>query len=80
MASDEMLQETLAALERVGCQFHLCNGPTLEPEDMRTCYVCKTIAKGRHHLGLPVRRTDEETWQEEHDREMAAYLRRATHQ
>lgn len=68
MASDEMLIEALEALEQVGCQFEFCNGPTLEPVDMQTCFVCVTLARGRHHLGLPVRKDAvDSTWQERHD-------------
>lgn len=46
--------EALEALERVGCQFYMCTGPTLEPEDMVTCFACITVAKLRTLLGMEV--------------------------
>lgn len=56
MAGDAMMvaQEALEALERIGCQFYMCTGPTLEPEDMVTCFACVTVAKLRTLLGMEV--------------------------
>lgn len=60
MAShEELLAEAIEALERVGCEFEYCGGPTLEPEDMRTCYVCDLLARLRVALGRPPRLPDE---------------------
>lgn len=56
MTSDAMVvaQEALEALERIGCQYKFCTGPTLEPEDMVTCFACVTVAKLRTLLGMEV--------------------------
>ena len=40
-----MVEEMIEALERIGCQFQFCDGPTLEPVDMKTCYVCELLAR-----------------------------------
>ncbi|GAA0550077.1 hypothetical protein GCM10010172_35190 [Paractinoplanes ferrugineus] len=72
-----LLAESLEALERVGCQVDFCDGPTLEPVDMRTCFVCELIAKLRVDQGLPARRADELTWAEAERQRDAAYMRRA---
>lgn len=42
-----LLDEAIETLERLGCQFGFCDGPTLEPVDMKTCYACGTLAKLR---------------------------------
>lgn len=41
----ESLAKAIQVLERVGCQFDYCGGPTLEPIDMITCYVCDAVAE-----------------------------------
>ncbi|GAB7044935.1 hypothetical protein [Catenuloplanes indicus] len=41
----ELLAEAINSLERVGCQFWACEGPTLDPIDMVTCYRCTTLGK-----------------------------------
>lgn len=48
--SAELLGETIVTLERVGCQFQFCQGPTLAPVPMRTCFVCETLAKLQQSL------------------------------
>ncbi|WP_157528749.1 hypothetical protein [Nocardia sp. NRRL S-836] len=40
----ELLREVIDTLERVGCQFDFCRGPTLEPVPMITCCACATLA------------------------------------
>ena len=46
-----LLTDSLESLERIGCQFWACEGPTLASEDMVTCHVCALIA--RLHAALP---------------------------
>ncbi len=75
---DALLAETIETLEQIGCEFEFCDGPTLEPVDMRTCNACATLAKLRVAAGRPPRRDDELTWEEDHEREMARYMARAT--
>lgn len=56
LAADERLMRcTLESLERVGCQFFACDGPTLRPKAMKTCHVCVEIAQLRKRLGLPIK-------------------------
>lgn len=43
----ELLADTIDVLERVGCQFWACEGETLEPIAMVTCYRCSTLARLR---------------------------------
>ncbi|GLZ62838.1 hypothetical protein [Micromonospora sp. NBRC 107095] len=43
----ELLDDTIDVLERVGCQFWACDGPTLEPVDMKTCAACALLARLR---------------------------------
>ena len=62
--SADLLDEAIESLERVGCQFGYCDGPTLDPVDMRTCYVCETLAKLRVAADQPQRRDDEMTFEE----------------
>lgn len=73
-----LVAEALASLERVGCQFDHCDGPTLEPVNMVTCHVCETIARLRAALGRPARLPEEQTAAERIAERDAAYLRRAT--
>ena len=40
-----LLNEIVDSLARAGCQFWACEGPTLEPIDMKTCHRCETLAK-----------------------------------
>jgi hypothetical protein len=40
-----LITETVEALERAGCQFWACEGPTLEPVSMLTCNVCAVLAQ-----------------------------------
>jgi hypothetical protein len=39
------LSEAREVLERVGCQFDMCTGPTVAPIDMRTCFVCEFLGR-----------------------------------
>jgi hypothetical protein len=75
VTEESLLVEAVDALERIGCQFDFCDGPTLEPVDMVTCYVCATLAKLRVAVGRPARRDDEMTFDERdrdrHERYMA---------
>jgi hypothetical protein len=43
--TDELLALAVDALERVDCQFWACEGPTLEPIPMVTCFRCSTLAR-----------------------------------
>lgn len=54
IADANMLAEALEALERVGCQFWACDGPSLEPVDMKTCHVCRLTARLQQRLGRPI--------------------------
>lgn len=54
-ADEKLISDALDALERAGCQFWACNGPTLRPEPMVTCSACLQVARLRKRLGLPVR-------------------------
>lgn len=55
LAADErLLAESLDVLERAGCQFWACDGPTLRPKPMVTCAACVTVAKLRRRLGRPI--------------------------
>ena len=47
----QLLEDALDSLERTGCQFFACEGPTLPPIDMVTCHVCALIARLRRRLG-----------------------------
>lgn len=49
------LRESLEVLERAGCQFWACMGPTLHPIPMTTCCVCSLIARLRRRLDQPIR-------------------------
>jgi hypothetical protein len=49
----DLLTEALDSLERAGCQFWHCEGPTLEPVDMSTCHRCVAVAQLRVRLGQP---------------------------
>lgn len=73
-----LMAEALESLERVGCQFDHCDGPTTKPVDMVTCHVCETIARLRVALGRPARLPEETTAAERIDANHAAYMRRAT--
>lgn len=46
-----LIAESVVALERVGCQFWACKGPTHEPVDMETCFVDELIPRLRAALG-----------------------------
>lgn len=50
----DLLAESIEAFERLGCQFDFCDGPTLEPIDMRTCFVCDLLARLRVAAGREV--------------------------
>ncbi len=56
-----LLAETIEVLERVGCQFIYCDGPTLDLQDMITCYACEALAKLRVAAGLPAHSEDDGT-------------------
>jgi hypothetical protein len=76
--SPELLADVIDGFERVGCQFEFCNGPTLEPEDMITCFRCHTLARLRVLVGATPRLPDEGSWEERHTDYMARYMRKAT--
>ncbi|GHH57575.1 hypothetical protein [Lentzea cavernae] len=40
-----LLSQAREVLERVGCQFDMCTGPTSAPVDMRTCFVCEFLGR-----------------------------------
>ncbi|GAA0550259.1 hypothetical protein GCM10010172_35460 [Paractinoplanes ferrugineus] len=42
---NDLLNDVVASLEQVGCQFDYCTGPTLKPVDMRTCHRCDALAR-----------------------------------
>lgn len=42
----------LVSLQDVGCQFDMCQGPTLEPIDMVTCSRCIALAQLEDATGL----------------------------
>jgi len=48
----ELLEESLEVLERVGCQFWACGGPTLRPGYATTCFRCSTVARLAKRLGV----------------------------
>lgn len=56
----DLTAEMIDTLERVGCQFFACEGPTLNPVDMVTCHVCALLARlrgranERPHLNQPM--------------------------
>ena len=56
-----LIEESIEVLERVGCQFDFCDGPTLRPVAMRTCFVCDLLARLRVSVGRAPRRDDELT-------------------
>jgi hypothetical protein len=76
--SPGLLADVIDGFERVGCQFEFCNGPTLEPEDMITCFRCHTLARLRVLVGATPRLPDEGTWEERHTAYMQRYMRKAT--
>jgi hypothetical protein len=49
-----LLADVVESLERVGCQFDHCTGPTLKPVDMMTCHRCDALGRLRSLLGLSV--------------------------
>lgn len=57
----ELLAAAIETLERVGCQFFACDGPTLEPEPMITCHACATLAQLRVAAGRPASLAEELT-------------------
>ena len=54
----DYLIEAEEALAFSGCDFWACKGPTLFPIPMVTCYRCRTLARLRRRLGLPIRGAD----------------------
>jgi len=48
---DELLADAIDSLERVGCQFWACEGPTLTPVPMKTCHRCDVLARLRAAAG-----------------------------
>lgn len=52
MDDEALLRRVLETLERAGCQFWACEGPTLEPIDMVTCHACHTVALVSARLGI----------------------------
>lgn len=51
----ELLRESLDALERLDCEFAMCDGPFRPQIYMRVCHRCSTIYALRRRLGLSVR-------------------------
>jgi hypothetical protein len=51
----KLLADALDVLERAGCQFWACDGPTLRPVHMITCAACSTVARLRYRLDLPIK-------------------------
>ena len=47
-----VLEAAEETLQRVGCQFSFCDGPDTEPEDMKTCAVCRSLRDIRAVLPL----------------------------
>lgn len=45
-----LLTEAVEAMERTGCQFDMCPGSDVEPQDMMTCYACATVRRLRQAL------------------------------
>lgn len=45
MITAALLDEVIGTLERVGCQFDPCQGPTATPVPMITCHVCATLGR-----------------------------------
>jgi len=70
----DLLEEAIDALDRVGCQFEHCDGPTLDPVPMCTCYRCDIIARLRVVAGQPARRADEMTAGERIDDNIRRYM------
>jgi hypothetical protein len=70
----DLVAEVVETLERVGCQFDFCDGPTLDPVPMGTCYRCETLAKVRVAAGLPPRDAEELTASERINDRLARYM------
>lgn len=79
-ALNQLLLDTVESLEQVGCQWAMCDGPTLEPVDMVTCHVCALLARVRVAVGQRPRRADELTASQREAERRAAYMRRVTAQ
>lgn len=41
----DLLADVIDTLERVGCQFDHCDGPTPTPVPMITCHVCALLGR-----------------------------------
>jgi len=78
MSPTPLIMEAAEALERVGCQFQFCDGPTLEPVDGVTCFRCDLLARLRVAIGQPPRRSGEQTAAERWESWNAAYMAAAT--
>ena len=76
--SSALLAETIEALELLGCQFEFCDGPTLEPVDMVTCYACRLLAQLRVLAGQAPRRDDEMTCEQRSQDQVARFMVTAT--
>lgn len=72
--NQSLLVEAIETLERVGCQFDFCDGPTLDPVPMGTCYLCETLAKLRVAVGQHPRHPDEMTASERVDDRLRRYM------
>lgn len=46
-----LLRESMRVLERTPCQFWACQGPTLQPIAMVTCFRCAMLAKLQQRFG-----------------------------
>jgi hypothetical protein len=76
LVTAELLQESIDTLERVGCQWRFCDGPTLAPVPMVTCFACETLAKLRVAAGRKPRHDDELTCTERLQDERERYMQR----
>jgi hypothetical protein len=57
----ELLEESLDALARMECQFFACDGPTLRPIHMVTCFRCELVARLAARLGCYRKRAERGT-------------------
>ena len=57
MSDKELLEESLEVLQRIPCQGWACEGPTLRPKHMITCFRCAHVATLAKRLGCYVPRS-----------------------
>lgn len=75
---EPLIAEVIEALERLGCELNFCDGPTLEPQDMVTCYRCVALARLRVAAGRAARNPDEMTFDERDKDRRDRYMAEAT--